>query len=87
VTTPENVDAIHSMILDDQRISAKRIAGILAISRERVGYIHEILDIRKLSANWVPKCLKADQKLDQMLASRAILGGSCGIFKLSRNYG
>jgi transposase len=24
VTVPENVDAIHSMILDDRRISAKR---------------------------------------------------------------
>jgi hypothetical protein len=47
VTIQENVDAIHSMIMDDQRISAKKIVGTLAISYERVGYIiHEILDIR-----------------------------------------
>jgi hypothetical protein len=36
---PENVDAIHSMTLHDQKMSAET----LAISRERVGYIiHEI---------------------------------------------
>jgi transposase len=41
VTIPENVDPIHSMILDDQRISATT-AETLTISRERVGYIiHE----------------------------------------------
>jgi transposase len=32
MTTPENVDAIHSMIPDDQRISAKNIAETLVIS-------------------------------------------------------
>jgi hypothetical protein len=32
VTFPENMDAIHSMILDDRRISTKEIAETLAIS-------------------------------------------------------
>jgi hypothetical protein len=32
VTIPENVDAIHSMILDNQRTSAKTTAETLAIS-------------------------------------------------------
>jgi hypothetical protein len=51
VTIPESVDAIHSKILDDRRISTKKIAETPAISRERVGYIsHEILDMRKFSA-------------------------------------
>jgi hypothetical protein len=46
VTIPENVDVIHFMILDDG-ISAKKIAGTVAISRGRVGcVIHEILDMR-----------------------------------------
>jgi hypothetical protein len=68
------LDAIHSTILDDRRISAKKITETLAISWERVGYIiHEILDMRKLSAKWVPKCLNADQKRDRVLASQAIL--------------
>jgi hypothetical protein len=73
VRIPENVDAVHSMILDDRRISAKEIAETLAISRERVGYIsQEILDMRKLSAKWAPKYLNAVLKHDRVLASQAI---------------
>jgi transposase len=32
VTVPENVDAIHSMILDDRKISAKNIPETLVLS-------------------------------------------------------
>jgi hypothetical protein len=39
MTIPENMDAFNSIILNDRRICAKKIAEILAISRERVGYI------------------------------------------------
>jgi len=63
VTTPEIIDQIHELILEDRRISAKSIAEQLGISREGVvSIIHEDLDMRKLSAKWVPKCLNADQK-------------------------
>jgi hypothetical protein len=74
VTLPENVEAIHSMILDDRKISVEEIAGTIAISRERVRYIiHEVLDTRKLSTKWFLKCLKAGQKRDGVLASQTIL--------------
>jgi len=64
VTTPEIIDQIHELILEDRRISAKSIAEQLGISGEWVGsIIHEDLDMRKLSAKWVPKCLNEDQKL------------------------
>jgi hypothetical protein len=33
VTIPEKVDAIHSMILDDRRISAKRQQGIRIVAK------------------------------------------------------
>ena len=63
VITPEIIDQIHELFLEDRRISAKSKAEQLGISRERVGsIIHEDLDMRKLSAKWVPKCLNADQK-------------------------
>jgi len=63
VTTPEIIDEIHELILEDRRISAKSIVEQLGISGERVeSIIHEDLDKRKLSAKWVPKCLNADQK-------------------------
>jgi len=63
VTTPEIIDQIYELILENGRISAKSIAEKLGVSRERVGsIIHEDLDMRELSAKWVPKCLNADQK-------------------------
>jgi len=63
VTTPEIIDQIHEPILEDRRISAKSIPQQLGISPERDGsIIPEDLDMRKLSAKWVPKCLNMDQK-------------------------
>ena len=63
VTIPEIIGHIHDLILGDRRISAKSIAEQLGISRERVGsIIHEDLDMRKLSAKWVPKCLKSGSR-------------------------
>jgi len=72
VTTPEIIDQIHELILEDFRISAKSIAEQLGISRERVGsIIHEDLDMRKLSAKWVPKYLNADKKRQRFPVVRA----------------
>jgi len=51
VITPEIIDQIHELILEDCRISAKSIVEQIDISRERVGsIILEDLDMRKLSA-------------------------------------
>ena len=74
VTTPEIIDQIRELILEDRRISAKSIAEQLGISRERVGsIIHEDLDMRKLSAKWVPKCLKADKNRQLCQSSEQLL--------------
>ena len=74
VTIPEIIDQIHKLILEDHHISANSIAEQLGISHERVGYIiHEDLDIRKLSAKWVPKRLNANQKLQLCQLSEQIL--------------
>ena len=65
MTTLEIIDQIHELILKGDWISAKSIAEQLGISRERVGsIIHEYLDMRKLSAKWIPKCLNEDQNVD-----------------------
>ena len=51
VTTPEIIDQIQELILEDRWILAKSIAEQLGISREWVGsIIHEDLGKRKLSA-------------------------------------
>ena len=74
MTTPETIDQIHELILKDRRISAKSIAEQLGISHERVGSIfNEDLDMRELSAKWVPKCLNADQKRQRCQSSEQLL--------------
>jgi len=74
VTSPEIIDQIHELILEDCRISAKSIAEQLYISRELVGsVILEDLDMRKLSAKWVPKCQNADQKRQRCQLSEQLL--------------
>jgi len=74
VTTPEIIDQIHELILEDRRIWVKSIAEQLGISRERVGpIIHEDLDTRKFSAKWVPKCLNVDQKRQWCQSSEQLL--------------
>jgi len=73
VTTPEIIVKIHELILDDRRISAKSITEQLGISRERVwSIINEDLDMRKLSAKWVLKCLNADQKHQRCQSSEQL---------------
>ena len=73
VTIPEITDQIHELIFEHSWISGKSIARQLGISRERVGsIIHEDLEMRKLSAKWVPKCLNADQKLQRCQSSEQI---------------
>ena len=74
VTTPEIIDLIHELILEDRRISTKSIAERLRVLRERVGsIIHEDLYMWKLSAKWVPKCLNADQKHRRCQSSEQLL--------------
>ena len=70
VTTPEIIVQTHELLLEDRSISVKSIAEQLGISRERVGsIIHEDLNTRKLSTNWVPKFLNADQKRQRCQSS------------------
>jgi hypothetical protein len=62
VTSPDIIDQIQELILEDGRISPKSIPEQLRISSERVGsIIYEDLIMRKLSAKWVPKFLNTDK--------------------------
>ncbi|XP_032687576.1 uncharacterized protein LOC116851845 [Odontomachus brunneus] len=61
VITPEIVDKIHGIILDDLRMKVCEVAEAAGISTERVHHIlHEYLDMKKLSARWVPRLLTLD---------------------------
>jgi len=82
VTTLEIIDEIHALILEDLRISVKTIADQLDTSRERVGsIIHEDLNMRKLSAKWVPKLPNVDQKRQWCQSSEQYLE----FFRLARS--
>ena len=47
-TTPEIIEQVHDMVLDDWRMKVREIAETIGISKEGVGYIlHEELDMKK----------------------------------------
>ena len=83
VTTPGIIDLTHELILEDSRISVKSIAEQPGNSREQVGSInYEVLDMRKLSAKWVPKWLNADHKRQRCQMSEQNLE----LFRRDSNY-
>lgn len=62
-TTPEMVSKVHDMVLADRRLKLSEIADTTGISKERVHHIlSEELNMKKLSARWVPRLLTHDQK-------------------------
>jgi hypothetical protein len=80
LTVPEHTDAIHSMILHDRRVSAKKIAQTLAISRDRVGCIVDrILYPRKLSAKWFPNVSVLNGSAIECVPPIPIWTDFCGI--------
>ena len=74
VSTPEIIDQIRELILEDRQILSRSVAEQLGISRERLGsVIREDLDIQKLSMKWVPKCLSVDEKRQWCQSSEQLL--------------
>jgi transposase len=62
-STPEIIEQVHDMLLDDRRMKVREIAETIGISEGSLGYIlREELDMKKLCARWVPRLLTADQK-------------------------
>lgn len=74
VTTPEMVNKIHDIVLQDRRVKVREIAEMVRISDERVrNILHQHLNMRKLSARWVPRLLTIDQKRVRVTTSKANL--------------
>ena len=83
VSTVENVDAVHDMILSYHRISIEQVSETLKNSCERVHHIiHADLDMKQISAKWIPKCLNTDQKRARVETSRS----SCALFNESPEF-
>lgn len=74
VTTPENIEKVHDMVLDDPRVKVREIAEAVGISTGSViSILHEKLDMRKLTARWVPRLLTIDQKRERVRTSQQCL--------------
>ena len=49
ITTPEMINIIHDIVLNDPKVKVREIAEIVSISTERVvNILHTLLCIRKL---------------------------------------
>jgi histone-lysine N-methyltransferase SETMAR len=73
-TTPEIIEQVNNMVMDDRQMKMRKIAETIDISEEHVGYIlHEQMDMKKLCARWVPCLLTADQKHTHMKISKQCL--------------
>lgn len=74
VTTPEMVVKVHDMVLSDRRLKLSEIADTTGISKERIHHIlSEELNMKKLSARWVPRMLTHDQKRIRVQNSKECL--------------
>ena len=74
VATPEMVNKVHDIVMTDRRVTERYIASKTGISQERVhSILTENLEMKKLSARWVPRLLTVDQKHARRTLSRANL--------------
>lgn len=70
VTTPEMIDKIHKIVVEDRRLKVSEIAETTRMSTERVrNILHEHLNMEKLCARWVPRLLTVDQKFTRKTVS------------------
>ena len=63
ITTPEMINKIHNIVLNDPKVKVREIAEIVSTSTERVvNILHTHLCKRKLCARRGPRLLTIDQK-------------------------
>ena len=63
VATQEMVSKVHDIVMTDRQVTERYIASTVGISQERVhSILTEDLEMRRLSACWVPRLLTVDQK-------------------------
>lgn len=72
VTTEEKFQELHEIIMDSRPLKLCEIDNELQICMERIDpIVRDVLNMSKLSARWVPRLLRADQKLIRLRASKA----------------
>ena len=86
MTMTDMVKKIHKMVLDDRRLKICKLADMVGISKSTVHRIlTENLDIRRLSARWVPRLLTMEQKQrceDVSIECLAMFHSNKGLYKI-----
>ncbi|XP_011066981.1 PREDICTED: histone-lysine N-methyltransferase SETMAR-like [Acromyrmex echinatior] len=76
-TNAEIVQQVHQIVLSDRKVKLRELTEAVGISKERVGYIlRDVLEMKKLLTQWVPRLLTIDQKqqrVDDSTAGLALL--------------
>ena len=73
-TTKDNVKKIYDLVLTNRRLKMRKIAETVDITKDCASHIlHEILGMRKLSAQWVPRLLTPDNKRNRETTSEQCL--------------
>ena len=73
VTTPEMIDKIHDMVLNDRRIKVREIVEAIGISQGTLfSILFEKLGVKRISARWVPCLLSEENKRNHVVDSQAI---------------
>ena len=61
ITTPEMINKIHDIVLNNPKVKVHEIVKIISISTEHVvNILHTHLCMRKLCRKWVPRSLTID---------------------------
>ena len=72
--THENITKVKDCILQDRRVTIREISECVGVNIFTVHQIiHHELDMRKLTARWVPRLLNEEQKRKRLEMSRALL--------------
>ena len=78
-TNAEIVKQVHRIVLSDRKVKLRELAEAVGIPKERAGYIlHDLLEMKKLSARWVPHLLTVDQRQQRVDDSTA---GCCSVIE------
>ena len=65
--TTQNVSRVEPLIKKDTKMAHAEIQDVMKISSRSLNRIlHDSLDVRKLSARWVPHNLSEEQKRDRV---------------------
>ena len=73
-TSPENIEKVHKLVIENRRISLYELEEATGISYGSIhNILHDELHMSKVCARWVPKMLSDDMKQSRVTISGAML--------------